>query len=57
VRRIKEIEPQEGEIEINFDVMSLFTKVPIQEAMQAIHSCLLQDESLEDRTTITISNI
>jgi hypothetical protein len=45
VRRIK---PQEGEIMISFDLVSLFTKVPIQEAMQAINSRLLQDESLKD---------
>ena len=48
VGRIREKELREGEIMISFDVMSLFTKVPIQEAMQAIHSRLLQDESLED---------
>ena len=57
VRRIREKEPQEGEIMISFDVVSLFTKVPTQEAMQAIHSLLLQDKSLEDRTTITIPDI
>ena len=40
VRRIKEMEPQVGEIIVSFDVVSLFTKVPIQEAIQAIHSRL-----------------
>ena len=44
---------------ISFDVVSLFAKVPIQDSMQAIqgHSRLLQDESLEDRTIITIDYI
>ena len=57
VQQIEEIEPQEGEVIVSFDVVSLFTKVPIQEAMQAIHSRLTQDESLEDRTTITVPDI
>ena len=38
VGRIREKKPREGEIMISFDVVSLFTKVPIQEEMQAIHS-------------------
>lgn len=33
VGRIREKKPREGEIMISFDVVSLFTKVPIQEAM------------------------
>ena len=57
VRQIKEMEPQEGEMMISFDVVSLFTKVLIQEAIQAIHFCLTQDKSLEDRTTITVPDI
>ena len=51
VQRIKELKAQEGEM-ICFDFVSLFNKVPIQQAMQAIHSHLTQDKSLEDRTAM-----
>ena len=56
-RLIKELKPQEGEMMINFDVVSFFTKVPIQEAMQAIHSRLTQDKSLEDLIANTVPDI
>ena len=35
------------------DVCSLFTNVPIGEALSVIHDMLLEDESLEDRTVLS----
>ena len=37
---------------ISFDVVSLFTKVPLWEAMLYISDLLHDDETLEDRTTL-----
>ncbi len=38
---------------ISFDVVSLFTKVPIKEVILILKIILEQDNSLEDRTAIT----
>ncbi len=38
---------------ISFDVVSLFTKVPIKEVILILKIILEQDDSLEDRTAIT----
>ena len=38
---------------VSFDVKSLFTRVPLQEALQVIEERLLQDETLGERTTMT----
>ena len=37
---------------ISFDVVSLFTKVPVDGALQAIYTLLTQDDILEQQTTI-----
>ena len=37
---------------VSFDVVSLFTKVPLQEAMTHISDLLHADDALEERTTI-----
>ena len=37
---------------VSFDVVSLFTKVPLWEAMLYISDLLHDDETLEDRTTL-----
>ena len=42
---------------VSFDVESLFTKVPIQEALQVIEKKLHDDTSLEDRTMMSLSTI
>ena len=38
---------------VSFDVTSLFTKVPIDEAVQVIRDKLQRDEMLVDRTTLS----
>lgn len=42
---------------LSFDVVSLFTKVPIAEALVTISDLLSQDESLEERTAIPAEDI
>ena len=42
---------EKDEMLFSFDVNSLFTKVPIDEAVQAIRDKLQGDEMLVDRTT------
>jgi hypothetical protein len=37
---------------VSFDVVSLFTKVPLNEALGCISDLLAKDESLEERTNI-----
>ena len=43
---------KKDEMLVSFDVTSLFTKVPIDEAVQVIRD-KLQDEMLVDRTTLS----
>lgn len=38
---------------VSFDVTSLFTKVPLDEAMEAIAGKLTQDDTLEERTMLS----
>ena len=42
---------------VSFDVKSLFTKVPIDDALHIIKERLEYDESLEERTTLTVHQI
>ena len=44
---------EEDEILVSFDVSSLFTNVPIHEAVRVIHDRLRNDETLCDRTTLS----
>ena len=39
---------------VSFDVQSLFTNVPIDKALEVIHKRLVDDETLEDGTTLTL---
>ena len=60
VQKIRDINIHDSEIMVSFDVKSLFTKVPMDEALEIIQEKLKNDETLEDRTTfsaITITNL
>ena len=54
---IATLELQETDIMVSFDVKSLFTRVPIQEALQVIEERLREDVTLDDRTLMSPSTI
>ena len=41
----------------SFDVVSLFTRVPVDEALLVISQRLQQDDTLKDRTSIPIPDL
>ena len=47
----------EADILVSFDVVTLFTKVPIDETMDVVKHKLQNDTSLEDRTPIPIETL
>ena len=46
-----------GEVLISFDVVSLFTNIPTDLAIQIAHRHLEADDTLEDRTNLDVNNI
>ena len=56
-KRMQETTLEEADRLVSFDVVSLFTKVPIAEAINVIAARLHQDETLENRTTLTPETI
>ena len=42
---------------VSFDAIRLFTKVPLDEAMEAIVDKLTRDKTLYERTTLSINEI
>ena len=57
VERAKEIEIQPGDLLVSFDVVSLFTNVPIDEACEIIGDILKDDDTLPGRTQMTSEEI
>ena len=47
----------EDEILVSFDVVSLFTNVPIDESVQVIHQMLKEDDTLEERSVMDADRI
>ena len=56
-QRIHEAPLAEDDKMISFDVVSLFTKVPVNEALEAISHRLAQDDTLENRTELPPAEI
>ena len=55
--RIRELELDEDDSLVSFDVVSLFIKVSVEEALEVIADRLEKNENLQDRTSITIEEI
>ena len=49
---ISQLSLRESDIMVSFDVVSLFTRIPVDEALQVIRELLLRDKTLTDWTTI-----
>ncbi len=57
VNQILQISLEETDVMASFDVVSLFTRVPVDEALLVISQRLQQDDTLKDRTSIPIPNL
>ena len=57
VRKIQDVNRQESQLMISFEVESWFTKVPTEEVLKIIEERLADDESLEDRTMMSSLSI
>ena len=56
-REIKNIKIDDDEVMVSFDVVSLFTAIPIPKTCQYRHTKLEQDDTLTSHTNLTIDNI
>ena len=57
IERLKKVNISSDDMMVSFDVVSLFTQVPLKEAMEIISTRLEQDETLEERTNIPVHDI
>ena len=57
IQQIQGIQLQLNQCMVSFDVKALFTSVPIQPAITIIKKLLEEDQSLQQRTTMSVNNI
>ena len=57
IQQIQDIQLQPNQSMVSFDVKELFTPVPIQPAITIIKKLLEEDQSLQQRTTMSVNNI
>ena len=57
VQVMADLRIEEDETLVSFDVSSLFTNVPVDEAVRVIRDRLRQDEALADRTTLSTDRV
>ena len=54
---VRDIELGEEDVMLSFDVVSLFTRVPVDEALEVIAQQLQHDYTLAERTTLEVEDI
>ena len=57
IKKLKGMTVEDNEIMASFDVTALFTNVPIRESLDIIEQRLKEDETLKDRTILSVSQI
>ena len=57
IQQIQGIQLQPNQCMVSFEVKALFTSVPIQPAITIIKKLLEEDQSLQQRTTMSVNNI
>ena len=57
VNKIKDIRVEEDEIITSYDVCSLFTCIPPKEAISVVREALETDDTLSDRTNLSVNQI
>ena len=56
-QEVRDMELDEKDMMLSFDVVSLFTKVPVDEALEVIAQRLQHDQTLAERTTLEVEDI
>ena len=57
VERLQEVRIRPEDLLVSFDVTSLFTQVPIDEALEVVRARLTKDPTLTDRTCIPVPQL
>ena len=57
VNQIHQVSLEETDVMDSFDMVSLFTRVPVDEALLVLSHRLQQDETLKERTSIPIPDL
>ena len=54
---ITDMKLQDDDVLVSFDVVSLFISIPVDVAISVAHNRLINDENLQDRTAIPVTDI